>query len=64
MGGGRFAAVAAGQGDGEGVGVDGWGSAAVAAGGVCGGEPVEGAFADEVAFHLGGYLEVLGNHSA
>ena len=52
-GGDGFAAGLAGAGDCEGVVVDGDGAASPSALGCCGGEAVEGASLNEVAFHLG-----------
>jgi len=54
-GGDGFTAGVAGDGDGEGVGVQSGWAAAAAALGVGGGQAVEGAFADQVAFHLRGH---------
>jgi len=58
-GGDGFAAGAAGDGDGEGVGVQSARAAAAAALGVGGGHAVDGAFADEVAFHLGVLVRIV-----
>src|SRR5262245_3694982 len=48
---GRFAALAAGAGDGQDVVVDGGGAVAAVALGLVGAQPVEGALADQVSFH-------------
>jgi len=54
-GGDRFAAFTAGAGDVQGVVGDGGGAAAAAALGLSGAQPVQGALADQVAFHFRGH---------